>query len=308
MTMSDDGVAEARAQLTRMRQLGEVESITRLGGLTNKVFRVDCDAGSVCLRIPGKGTEAYIDRADESQAAWETARAGVSAALLSFDPASGVMVTRFLPEVVTMTPALFNKRPGAPGRAGAVLKKLHTSGATFNNRFELFAMIDNYLKLLAKKKAELPEGYHEVLAASKGVRKALSKHELPATACHCDPLSENFLDNGTRMWLVDWEYSGMNDPMWDLGDVAVEAQFNQAQEDEMVASYFGGEPRPAERGRVVVYKAMCDLLWTLWGLIQHADKNPADDFWAYSIGRFERCKALMATAEFPRHVAAVAKG
>jgi thiamine kinase-like enzyme len=306
MTTSEE--AEARAQLARLPQLGEVKMVTRLGGLTNKVFRVDCDAGSICLRIPGKGTEAYINRTDEAQAAWETARTGVSAALLTFDPASGVMVTRFLPEVVTMTPVLFKERQGAPARAGTVLKKLHTSGAVFNSRFELFAMIDNYLKLLAEKKAELPDGYHDVLAASQDVRAALAKHELPLAACHCDPLSENFLDNGSRMWLVDWEYSGMNDPMWDLGDVAVEAQFGEAQENEMIASYFGGEPRPAERGRIVIYKAMCDLLWTLWGLIQHADKNPADDFWAYSVGRFERCKALMATAEFPRHAAAIAKG
>jgi thiamine kinase-like enzyme len=308
MTMSDDGIAEARAQLVRMPQLGEVKSVTRLGGLTNKVFRVDCEAGSICLRIPGKGTEAYINRADEAEAAWETARTGVSAALLFFDHASGVMATRFLAGTVTMTPTLFKERVGAPARAGEVFKKLHSSGATFKNRFELFKMIDSYLKVLAKKDAELPAGYDDVLAASKNVRAALKKRRLPLAACHCDPLSENFLDNGTRMWLVDWEYSGMNDPMWDLGDVAIEAQFTPVQEEEMIRAYFGGEPRPAERGRIVIYKAMCDLLWTLWGLIQHADKNPADDFWAYSVGRFERCKALMATAEFSRHVAAVAKG
>jgi thiamine kinase-like enzyme len=305
---TEDGVAEARAQLARMPQLGEIKSVTRLGGLTNRVFRVDCGAGSVCLRLPGKGTEAYINRADEGEAAWETARTGVSAALLSFDPASGIMVTRFLAGAVTMTPALFKERPGAPSRAGEVFRKLHTSGARFRNRFELFQMIDNYLKLLAERNAELPDGYHDVLAASKSVRAALAAHELPLVACHCDPLCENFLDNGTRMWLVDWEYSGMNDPMWDLGDVAVEAQFTGDQEEEMIRAYFGGEAPAPERGRVVIYKAMCDLLWTLWGLIQHADRNPAEDFWAYSVNRFERCKALMATAEFDRHVAAVARG
>ncbi len=110
------------------------------------------------------------------------------------------------------------------------------------------------------------------------------------------------------MWIVDWEYSGMNDPLWDLGDLAVEGQFNTAQEEEMIAAYFDGAPTPAERGRFVIYKAMCDLLWTLWGLIQHANKNPVDDFWAYSINRFERCKKLMATKDFGKHVAAVKKG
>ena len=110
------------------------------------------------------------------------------------------------------------------------------------------------------------------------------------------------------MWLVDWEYAGMNDPLWDLGDLSVEAGFDAAQEEEMMRAYFGGTPRLAEHGRVVIYKAMCDLLWTLWGLIQLANNNSADDFRAYADGRFARCKALMETAEFESHMAAVAKG
>jgi thiamine kinase-like enzyme len=76
----------------------------------------------------------------------------------------------------------------------------------------------------------------------------------------------------------------------------------------MIRAYFGGEPSAAERGRMVIYKAMCDLLWTLWGLIQHANNNPVDDFWAYSLNRFNRCKALMAEPDFQRHLTAVSKG
>jgi thiamine kinase-like enzyme len=148
-----------------------------------------------------------------------------------------------------------------------------------------------------------------VVREAEGVRDALNAHPLPLVACHCDPLCENFLDQrGKRMWIVDWEYAGMNDPMWDLGDLSVEGQFDAAQEAEMIAAYFGGEPRASELGRIVIYKAMCDLLWTLWGLIQHANRNPADDFWAYSLNRFNRCKVLMANPEFFRHVAAVRKG
>ena len=76
----------------------------------------------------------------------------------------------------------------------------------------------------------------------------------------------------------------------------------------MIAAYFGGEPRADEHGRIIIYKAMCDLLWTLWGLIQLANDNPAEDFWSYSNERFSRCRTLMANAEFSRHVAAVAGG
>ena len=80
------------------------------------------------------------------------------------------------------------------------------------------------------------------------------------------------------------------------------------KEAEMMAAYFGRAPTAAETGRMVIYKAMCDLLWTLWGLIQHADGNPAEDFWAYATGRFERCKALMQDKAFASHIDAVARG
>jgi thiamine kinase-like enzyme len=93
-----------------------------------------------------------------------------------------------------------------------------------------------------------------------------------------------------------------------LGDLSVEAGFSPEQDLEMMQAYRGGSVSEAEFSRMVVYKAMCDLLWTLWGLIQHAQGNPAEDFWAYSIERFERCKALMAGPEFQKRLAAVRAG
>ena len=303
--MSDD-IAAARAALETVPQFkGYRGEIVRLGGLTNLVFQ----AGDYCLRIPGKGTEEYIDRANEAVAAREAARAGVSPEVLHFDPESGVMVTRFVAGAETMTPQNFRDRTGSPARAAQAFRRLHDSGAVFPFRFELFSMIDDYLKVLSTKDVALPPGYHEVVReADRNVRAALAAHPLPLAACHCDPLCENFLDTGERMWIVDWEYAGMNDPLWDLGDLSVEAAFDAAQDEEMMRAYFGCEPRPAERGRVVIYKAMCDLLWTLWGLIQLANGNPADDFRAYADGRFARCRALMERPEFAGHVAAVARG
>jgi thiamine kinase-like enzyme len=310
--MDDGGVAQAREVLRGLDLFRHVDAsgieVTRLGGLTNLVFRVDHGGEHCVLRIPGKGTEEYIDRANEAQAAREAARVQVSPAVLHFDPATGVMVTRFVEDAVTLTAEKFRSIPGAPARAGEVFRKLHGSGAVFNFRFELFAMIDDYLQVLAGKETRLPAGYHDVVTEAEAVRAALTTRPLPLAACHCDPLCENFLDVGSRMWLVDWEYSGMNDPMWDLGDLSVEGGFSAAQDEEMFRAYFGGEPRAVDRGRIVIYKAMCDLLWTLWGLIQHANQNPVDDFWAYSVNRFERCKTLMATPEFYRHVASVRQG
>ncbi|MER9540644.1 phosphotransferase family protein [Mesorhizobium sp. M0437] len=297
--MADD---RARAALAAIPMLAGYDGpLERLGGLTNLVFR----GKDFCLRIPGKGTKEYINRANEAVAAREAAKAGVSPDVLHVDAETGVLVTRFVAGAETMSPEKFKTRPGSPARAGKAFRRLHTSGAVFPFRFELFAMIDDYLKVLSTRDVALPAGYHDVVREAEAVRSALAAQSLPIVACHCDPLCENFLDTGDRMWIVDWEYSGMNDPLWDLGDLSVEGQFDEAQDEEMMRAYFGGEPRPAERGRIVIYKAMCDLLWTLWGLIQLANKNPADDFRAYADGRFVRCKALMETPEFSRHLAAV---
>ncbi|MDQ0313772.1 choline/ethanolamine kinase family protein [Amorphus orientalis] len=282
-------------------------AIERLGGLTNIVFKVVREGKTYLLRIPGEGTESYIDRKVESHNAVAAARAGVSPEVFHFDADSGLMLADYI-DAPTMSPDLFRTTPGAPTRAARAFKQLHTSGQTFEFRFELFSMIDDYLKLLGEKNAQLPDGYHDVVAEAEAVREALDAHPAALAPCHCDPLCENFLDAGDRMWIVDWEYSGMNDPLWDLGDLSVEAGFTAEHDREMMEAYCDGPVDAATFGRMVIYKAMCDLLWTLWGLIQHADGNPAEDFWAYSEERFARCKALMASPDFADHLAAVRKG
>lgn len=283
-------------------------TIERQGGLTNRVYRVDLGDERYILRLPGRGTEDIIDREVELHNARIAANARVSAEVLFGDPETGIMLTRYIDGIVTMTPALFGQREGAASRAARALKRMHDCGEDFRFRFELFAMIDDYLAVLDGLNAELPAGYHDVVEAARPVREALDARPTPLAPCHCDPLCENFLDDGERMWIVDWEYSGMNDPVWDLGDLSVEAGFDEARDREMMQAYCNGEPDPALFGRMVIYKAMCDLLWTLWGLIQHANDNPAEDFWAYSTGRFERCQALMGSPEFPGHVRAVRTG
>lgn len=283
-------------------------AVTRLGGLTNQVYRVDVNGDSLCLRVPGEGTADYINRRNEARASREVARVGVGAPVLYFDETSGLAVTKFIEGATTMSAATFAANDGALARAGAVLRRLHDSDAVFANRFEVFAMIDAYIGLLTARKAEVPEGYHAALEEAGGIRQALDRHPARLAPCHCDPLAENFLDTPSRMWVVDWEYSGMNDPLWDLGDLSVEAELAERDEDILLAAYFGRPPTPAEKGRVVAYKALCDLLWTLWGLVQHADKNPVDDFWAYAERRFGRFKTLMNSAGFAAHIAAVAAG
>jgi len=308
MTEHTDQVLNALRQAPQFAQVTTFDSITRLGGLTNLVHRVDFRGSSVIVRISGAGTEDYIDRAVEGNNACAAASAGVAPEVIFVHPQTGLMITQTVPDVVTMTPALFKSRAGSSARAGAALAKLHRSGEVFQYRFELFAKIDDYLKILSTKDVELPAGYDGVVAAATPIKDVLAQATIPLSPCHCDPLCENFLDSGSIMWIVDWEYSGMNDPLWDLGDLSVEAGMDAGQDAALMQAYFGRAPTASETGRMVIYKAMCDLLWTLWGLIQHADNNPADDFWAYATGRFERCRSLMNAPEFQGHIAAVRKG
>ena len=327
--MTDDDEVTAALRRAPGFESTEPSRIERLGGMTNRVFlveadrveadrtgadtdRVATDGRCVVVRLPGEGTEAYIDRGVELLNARAAHRAGVAPAVIFGDAASGLMITDAVDDIVTMTPETFATRSGAPARAGEALAQLHGSGETFEFRFELFAMIEEYLRVLAGRTVSLPEGYHDVVKAAKPVGEALQSQGasgVPALApCHCDPLCENFLDDGTRMWIVDWEYSGMNDPLWDVGDLSVEAGMSDTQDAAMLEAYFGRPPTDAERGRVVLYKAMCDLLWTLWGLIQHADGNPAEDFMAYAMTRFERCRDLMNDPAFEAYLAAVRAG
>jgi thiamine kinase-like enzyme len=277
---------------------------TRLAGLTNVNHLVSVGASRYVLRIPGEGTGEYIDRVDEEIAARSAAEAGVNAEVVFFDPADGLMVTRFIDGAATMTAERFHDI-GAVARAAHAFRKLHTTAAPFAADFALFPMIDEYKALLASKGATLPDGYDDVQRRAEAVRAALEAAPVRVVPCHCDPLCENFLDTGDRMFIIDYEYAGNNDPMWDLGDLSVEGGFAPAQDDALLRAYFGDDPPADQRGRMTAYKALCDLLWTLWGVIQHVNDNPAEDFWAYAVGRFERCKALMSTNEFDSDVAAI---
>ncbi len=282
-------------------------SAERLGGLTNRNYRIECPAGRFVLRLAGEGTAEYIDRAVEEHNARIAADAGVNAEILFFDTSDGTMLCRYIDDSVTMDAQKF-KNHATVARAARAFRQLHQCGRAFESRFELFEQIDNYLSMVEKLSANIPDGYEEVQNRSQAVRAALSAHTLPVAPCHCDPLAENFLDTGEQMMIIDFEYSGNNDPMWDLGDLSVEAEFDHEQDRIFLNAYFDGQPPAFDLGRMVLYKAMCDLLWTLWGVVQHANENPAEDFWAYAVNRLDRCRRLMATEQFPHHIEAVQRG
>jgi thiamine kinase-like enzyme len=256
------------------------------------------------LRVPGKDTYEYVDRAAEEHNARIMAAAGVNARVLYFDATDGTMLSEFV-EGVNMTQTRFRDEPEAPARVALALKRVHRLGPVFRSRFDVVAMIDVYLGILRKLGAPLPEDYHEVEQGARAVRRALDASPMPLSPCHNDPWPGNLLDAGGRLYIIDWEFSGMNDPMWDLGDLSVEAGFEPEQDRVMIEAYYGATAPLALYSRLALYKALSDLLWALWGLIQHANDNPRNDFLTYALGRLGRCKALMGSTEFGRHVNAV---
>jgi len=306
-----ENLQEIREKLGRVpRFAAEVPAdvgVERLAGLTNRNYKITFGDECFVLRIPGEGTSEYINRQQEAVAARIAAQAGVNAELLYFDEDDGLMLTRFIAGAATMNGERF-KDLGAVARAAKAFRRMHDCGQRFATEFELFQKMDEYLDYLGKKNARIPDGYADVQREAEAVRAALAARPAPLRPCHCDPLAENFLDTGQRIYIIDWEYAGNNDPMWDLGDASVEAGFGDDQDAALLEAYFGGQPPRAQVGRMVLYKAMCDLLWTLWGAIQVVNQNPVDDFWAYATGRFERCKALMGRADFGRYLDAARRG
>jgi thiamine kinase-like enzyme len=303
LIVADGSEIELAEGLARIPLLAGADATAapRLGGLTNRNYLVEHDGEKYVVRLPGAGTSEYIDRAAEAIAARSAATADVNAEVVFFDEADGLMVTRFIDGSATMDAERFRDH-AAVARAGVAFRNLHDNAAPFATDFQLFAMIDEYKALLAAKGATLPAGYDTTQAQADAVRAALEARPAALVPSHCDPLCENFLDTGERMYIIDYEYSGNNDPMWDLGDLSVEAGFDDEQDRALLRAYYGGDPPPQQVARMVMYKALCDLLWTLWGVIQHVNANPAEDFWAYAIGRFERCRQLMATPEFAEQI------
>ncbi len=297
-----DGVYTALARLPFFEGVPREDvRLEPLGSLTNTSYRVTVDGEDYMLRLPGKGTGEYIDRASEEHNARVAAGAGINAPVLYFDPSDGTMVSRYI-EGDTMDAAWIREHPETLVRAARTLRRVHDLGRDFRYRFDASRMIGCYLELLRRRGIRLPEAYGRVEREGEEVSRALAAAPIPLLPCHNDPWPANFMDTGRRMYLVDWEFSGMNDPFWDLGDFSVEAGLHPDQDRTMMEVYWNGAVPPALYSRLELYKVMSDLLWSLWALVEHANGNSADDFATYARERFGRCQRRIDRPGFGRHL------
>ena len=265
------------------------------GGLTNRNYRVDVDGMPYFLRIPGEATDLLaVDRANELHNTRAAATAGVGPAVAHHVPQFDVIVLDWL-DARTMSSSLF-EAPGSEVRIADALRRLH-AGPRFRDDFDMFRLTEFYLRVVAERGIRIPDGYRERSDQVPRIEAALAVHPLPTVPCHNDLLAENYLDDGERLWIVDYEYSGNNDPTFELGNTAQELGFDDARQEALCVAYFG-EATPALLARVRLQMIMSDVGWTLWAAIQAAISPIDFDFWGWAVERWARASAAIDGPEF----------
>jgi thiamine kinase-like enzyme len=265
------------------------------GGLTNKNYRVEVDGQPYFVRVPGASTELLaIDRDSEYQSSKAAADAGVGPKVLYHLPDHKVMVLEFLMGETMSIETL--QGPGMPTRIAQSLKKLH-GGARCLNDFNMFRLVEFYMGIVEEHDVRIPDDYRDRMSVLSRIETALPQKSLDSVPCNNDLLAENYIDDGQMLWLIDFEYSGNNDPCFELGNTCQEQQYNEDQYAELCAAYFG-ETRRHLLARMYLYSIMSDFGWTLWGAIQNKISQLDFDFWDYATGRWERCLGMLDSQKF----------
>ena len=264
-------------------------------GLTNTNYRVEVDGTPYFVRIPGADTELLaVDRGNEIHNTIAAAEAGVAPRVVQTVRDWDVFALEWL-DARTMSNETL-RADGMPTRIAAVTRQLH-AGPRFRDDFDMFRVAERYLALVDDRSIQIPAGYREHLALIPRIESALGVNVPPAVPCHNDLLAENYLDDGERLWLVDWEYSGNNDPAFELGNTAQELGFDDAQVEELCAAYFGGAT-PALLARMRLQMIMSDVGWTLWAAIQARISTIDYDFTAWAEERWARAETALDGPDF----------
>jgi thiamine kinase-like enzyme len=266
------------------------------GGITNNNFRVIVAGQSYFVTIPGASTEFLaVDNDNKYYNTRAAAAAGVGPKVLHHLSEYQVMVLEFIngDNMTCETMAA----PGMPGRLAQSLRKLH-AGSRFLKDFNVFRLAEFYLRVLDQKKWPVPADYRNRMAVLGRMERAISKPAFALVPCTNDLVAENIIDDGHQLRLIDFDYSGNNDPCSELGNACQELQYDEDRYAELCAAYFGA-PRRHLLARMHLYAIMSDFIWTLWAAIQDNISTLDIDFRAYGAGRWERALGLLDSAEFP---------
>jgi thiamine kinase-like enzyme len=265
------------------------------GGLTNTNFKVEVDGTFYFVRVPGEGTELLaIDRNNEYNNTHAASQAGVAPKVLFHIPEYSVMVIEFI-NGKTMSKDSLNEK-GMPARMAQAIKKLN-QGPRFFSDFNMFRLTEYYLKICSDRSIRIPDGYVERMSTVAQIEKAMNVNPLPTVPCNNDLLAENYIDDGKQLWLIDYEYSGNNDPTFELGNTCQEMQFNDEQINEVCAAYFGAASAD-KIARMKLNMIMSDVGWGLWAAIQANISTIEFDFWGWAIERWSRAVQKMDSKEF----------
>ena len=256
------------------------------GGITNRNFKVEADGRKFVLRIGGKDTELLgIDRSAEHAASSVAADLGLGPEVVAYLEPEGYLVTRYVEGEVGKVDV---------DRVGAALRLLH-DGPPLRGRFDSFRVVEAYRATAREHGVDVPSAYERAKELADKIERRRS--HAPLRPCHNDLLNANFIDEGGRLWLVDWEYAGMGDPFFDLGNFAVNHELTEESERDLLSAY-GSDDLDA----LVLMRFMSDFREAMWGVVQLAISELDFDFAAYAEEHFER---LARTAAEPRFLSSL---
>jgi len=290
--MSDDAVW-AIARSVPGWTYGDLDIVPLEGGITNRNFVVTREGERFVLRVPGRDTELLgIDRANEARAATLAAEVGVGPPVIAFLPESKCFVTRFVGG--THVPMADLRHDDVLGSVVRSLRRFHAC-APIPSSFNVFRVVETYAATAAGRGVEPPAAYAEAHALAGRIEAALAENPSPLTTCHNDLLNANFLRDGEHTWIVDYEYAGMGDPFFDLGNLAVNNDLDTGADASLLRHAFG-EVRDRHRARLALMRLMSDFREAMWGVVQRAISTLDEDFEAYAIKHVDRLLTNAAAA------------
>ena len=282
--MSDDAV-EAIARSVPGWASGELGIEPLEGGITNRNFVVTRAGERFVLRVPGKDTELLgIDRANEARAATLAAEAGVGPLVVAFLPESGCFVARFVDG--DHIPMADLRRDDVLGSVVGSLRRFHLC-PPIPSTFNVFRVVEIYAETATARGVAPPPAFSDAHELAARIEAAFAVNPSPLTTCHNDLLNANFLRDGDHTWIVDYEYAGMGDPFFDLGNLAVNNDLD-ADADELLLAHAFGDVRDRHRARLALMRLMSDFREAMWGVLQQAISTLDEDFEAYAAKHFER--------------------